>query len=214
MAELRFVPLEVERLSTAARDKRARAFEATMLRRRTVRDFSNRRVPRKLIERALRVATSGPSAQNLQPWVYVVVADKTLKRKIRLAAEEDAKRVIAEGGPRVQRAMASFGSEVQKKQFEVAPWLIVVFAKQVRRPHTYVPHSVGMSCGLLIAALQQMGLSTFVHRAAPEAFLNEMCGRPNDERPFAIIVVGYSATGCLVPVLPRRPFGDMAVFVE
>ena len=110
--------------------------------------------------------------------------------------------------------MASFGAEVQKTQFEIAPWLIVVFARQIRRPRTYVQHGVGMSCGLLIAALQQMGLTTLVHRAAPEAFLNEMCGRPNDERPFAIIVVGYPAKGCLVPVLPRRPFGDMAVFVE
>jgi iodotyrosine deiodinase len=214
MSELRFVPLEVERLSAAAREKRGRTFEATMLRRRTVRDFSNRPVPRKLIERALRIATSGPSAQNLQPWVYVIVSNKALKRKLRLAAEEDAKRLIAIRGPRVQRAMASFGSEVQKRQFEIAPWLIVVFAKQVRRPRTYVPHGVGMSCGLFIAALQQMGLGTLVHRASPEGFLNEMCGRPDDERPFAIIVVGYPARGCLVPVLPRRPFGDMAIFVE
>jgi nitroreductase len=214
MSELRFVPLEVERLSAAARDKRARTFEATMLRRRTVRDFSNRPVPRKLIERSLRIATSGPSAQNLQPWVYVVISDKALKRKIRLAAEEESKRVVTVRGPRAQRRMASFGAEVQKSQFETAPWLIVVFAKQVRRPLTYVPHSVGISCGLLIAALQQMGLATLVHRAAPEAFLNEMCGRPDDERPFAIIVVGYPARGCLVPLLPRRPFGDMAVFIE
>jgi iodotyrosine deiodinase len=209
-----FIPLEVERLSAADREKRGRAFERTMLRRRTVRDFSSRPVPRKLIERALRVATNGPSAQNLQPWVYVVIADKALKRKIRLAAEEESKRMVTTRGPRAQKRMASFGSEVQKTQFETAPWLIVVFAKQFRGPLTYVPHGVGMSCGLLIAALQQMGLATLVHRPAPEAFLNEMCGRPNDERPFAIIVVGYPAKGCLVPVLPRRPFGDMAVFVE
>ncbi len=214
------LPLDFTALPEAEAMARAEAFLELMRRRRTVRDFSPRPVPRALIEAAVLTAASAPSGANQQPWCFACLADPALKRRIREAAEAEERAFYAgRAGTEWLAALAPLGTDAEKPFLELAPWLFVVFAQRwgqdtagQRVKHYYVPESVGIASGLLIAALHNAGLATLTHTPAPMAFLNEICGRPESEKPMMIVVAGYPAPGCQVPAITRKPLDQVAVF--
>ena len=200
---------------------RAVAFEAMMRARRTVRDFSPEPVPRSLIESAIRTAASAPSGANQQPWTFVAIADPAIKARIRVAAEGE-ERAFYEGraGEEWLEALAVLGTDWKKPFLETAPWLVVIFQRRWgvradgrRIKHYYAPESVGIATGFLIAALHRAGLATLTHTPAPMGFLNEICGRPDNEKPTILLVVGRPAAGCRVPAIAKKPLDEVAVFL-
>lgn len=190
---------------------RAEAFLAEMRRRRTVRDFSDRPVPREIIESCLLTAGTAPSGANLQPWHFVVISDRYRKRLIREAAEvEEAEFYAARAGAEWLEALSPLGTDPRKPFLEIAPWLIVIFAQKrtglapgENRKTYYFNESVGIATGLLIAALHHCGLATLTHTPAPMGFLNAICERPSTEKPFLILVVGYPAADARTPRFAR-----------
>jgi nitroreductase len=201
---------------------RAKAFADEMRARRTVRDFSNRPVPRALIEDCLRAAGSAPSGANQQPWHFVAVSDPAVKRRIREAAEAEEREFYAHRAPpEWLEVLAPLGTDEHKPFLEIAPWLIAVFIRRfdrnpdgTRRKHYYTDESVGLATGLLLAAVHHAGLVSLTHTPSPMKFLNDILGRPKDlERPFLLLVVGYPAPGAKVPDIQRKPMEQVASFV-
>jgi nitroreductase len=191
--------------------------------RRSVRDFSERPVPRSMIQHAIASASTAPSGAHKQPWTFVVTGDPEVKRRIREAAEHE-ERENYEGGrlPEHWRTdLEPLGTDWRKPFLEVAPWIVVVFEQRygldddgTRRHHYYVKESVGIACGLFIEAIHRMGLSTLTHTPSPMAFLRTLLGRPQNERPFILFPVGYAADACRVPDLTRKPLDDVMVEVS
>jgi iodotyrosine deiodinase len=201
--------------------RRAAGFLGLMGRRRSVRQFSGRPVPRDLIEDCIRAAGTAPSGANLQPWHFVAVSDPQVKRRIRLAAEREERRFYEERAPRQWLdALAPLGTGPEKPFLEIAPWLIAVFVKRHgagpdprAAKHYYAAESVGIAAGLLVAAVHHAGLASLVHTPAPMGFLNEVLGRPVSERPLLILVVGYPAEDAVVPDIRRKGLEEIATFV-
>jgi iodotyrosine deiodinase len=202
---------------------RAHEFADDMQRRRSVREFSPRPVPRELIEECLRAAVSAPSGANQQPWRFVAVSAPALKRRIREGAEAEEREFYARRAPADWlEALAPLGTDADKPFLEVAPWLIAVFIRRFERradgsklKHYYTDESVGLATGLLLAACQRAGLATLTHTPSPMGFLNDILGRPKDlERPFLLLVVGYPAKSARVPDIARRPLARSAHFIE
>jgi iodotyrosine deiodinase len=188
--------------------QRALAFYEDIARRRSVRDFDTREVPRELIEHCLLAAGTAPSGANQQPWHFVVITDPARKRSIRVAAEKEEREFYAGRAPQEWlEALAPLGTDPNKPFLEDAPVLIAIFAQKygvrddgTRLSHYYVPESVGIASGFLIAALHHAGLATLTHTPSPMGFLSELCGRPPSEKPVILLVVGYPKAGCMVPV--------------
>jgi len=188
--------------------ERARAFHAELSRRRTVRDFSSRPVPREVIEHALRTAGTAPSGANQQPWFFSVITQPEHKRQVREAAEAEERSFYNGRAPQEWLdALSPLGTDPNKPFLEEAPVLIAIFAQKygvrpdgTRFSHYYVPESVGIAAGFLIAALHHAGLATLTHTPNPMGFLNQLCGRPAAEKPVILLVVGYPKAGCQVPV--------------
>jgi nitroreductase len=201
--------------------RRAAEFRAELLRRRTVRQFSNRPVPREVIEDCLRAASSAPSGANMQPWHFAVVSDPEIKRRIREGAEKEEHEFYEHrASPEWLEALAPLGTDEQKPFLETAPYLIAIFVerygvtadgKKVR--HYYAQESVGIATGFLIAAIHHAGLVSLTHTPSPMGFLNEILGRPDSERPFLLLVVGYPAPDALVPDIGRKPLEQIATFI-
>jgi nitroreductase len=215
-------PLEFVAFDEAEMRARAARFEALMDTRRSVRDFSDRPVPRDLIEAAIRTASTAPSGAHMQPWTFVAVSDPALKRSIRIAAEEEEYESYQGGRmpPEWLEALAPIGTDWRKPFLETAPWLVVIFAQAygfhpdgARRTHYYVKESVGISAGMFITALHQMGLVTLTHTPSPMGFLSDLLGRPKSEKPFILFPVGYPAEGACVPALERKSLKEMSVFL-
>jgi len=200
----------------------AEAFLARMRRRRTVRDFSNRPVPREVIERCLLAAGTAPNGANRQPWHFVVVGDPEMKRRIREAAEEEEREFYGGRAPREWLdALEHLGTDERKPFLETAPWLVVIFAESYEvapdgrhLKNYYVTESVGIATGMLVTALHHAGLATLTHTPSPMKFLNRLLDRPENERPFLILVVGHPAEGATVPVITKKPLDRIATFVE
>jgi nitroreductase len=216
--------IPIERLAEYSDEettRRASAFYELMRRRRTVRDFSDRPVPREVIEYALRVAGSAPSGANLQPWHFVAVSDPAVKRRIRAAAEEAERRFYGKQGDREWlKAVAPLGTGPDKPFLETAPWLIAVFeqryglAAEGRRSRHYYPReSVGIAAGMLLTAFHQAGLGVLTYTPSPMGFLSRILRRPANEKPFLVLVVGHPAEHAQVPVLARKPFEEIATFL-
>jgi len=208
-----FVPLDFERLPEAEMLRRAVAFRATCERRRSVRHFSAAPVPLAALEECVRAAGSAPSGAHKQPWTFALVTDPELKRRIRAAAEEE-ERVNYAGRMNAEwrRDLAPLGTDAEKPFLELAPALIVVFRHAWeelpgggRGQNYYTQESVGIACGFLLAALHQAGLATLTHTPSPMGFLAELLGRPDNEKAFLLVPVGYPADGCEVPALARKP---------
>lgn len=219
----RFIPLPgyTEYPAAEMRD-RARGFADEMQQRRTIRDFSDRLVPRALIEDCLRAAGSAPSGANQQPWYFVAVSDPEVKRRIRVAAEAEEREFYAHRAPpEWLEVLQPLGTDASKPFLATAPWLIAVFIRRferladgTKRKHYYTDESVGLATGLLLAAVHHAGLALLTHTPSPMKFLNTILGRPADlERPFLLLVVGYPATGVTVPDIHRKPLGEIASFV-
>jgi iodotyrosine deiodinase len=204
--------------------ERARAFHAELQRRRTVRDFESRAVPREVIEACLLAAGTAPSGANQQPWFFSVVTDAARKRQIRAAAEQEERAFYAGKAPQEWlQALAPLGTDAAKPFLEEAPVLIAIFAQKYgvkpdgsRFSHYYVPESVGIACGMLIAALHHAGLATLTHTPSPMGFLNQICGRPSSEKPVILLVVGYPKPGCQVPVHAgiKKPLAQIAQWLD
>lgn len=201
-----------------ARD-RAAAFRSLMQGRRTVRDFSDRPVPREVVVDCLAAAGSAPSGANRQPWHFVVIEDANLRRRVREAAEAE-ERAFYEGRAPSDwlEALEPFGTDARKPFLETAPVLIAVFAERwgeeggSRVKNYYVQESVGIACGMLIAALHQAGLCTLTHTPSPMGFLSDVLGRPDREKPYLLVVAGHGAEGVAVPDIARKPLEQTVSF--
>jgi len=202
--------------------ERLQAFHDDLNRRRTVREFSDRPVPRDIIETALKAANTAPSGANLQPWHFVVIADSDKKKRIREAAEAEEQAFYHGRAPREWLdALAPLGTDAHKPFLEHAT-LIAIFAQRNGRladgrtvKHYYVQESVGIATGFLIAALHTAGLATLTHTPSPMAFLREICGRPENEKPYILLVCGYPADNCVVPQAGgvRRPLAEAVTWL-
>lgn len=216
-----FIPLQAWReYPPAEMESRAADFFADMQRRRSIRHFSDRDVPRSVIENCLRAAGTAPSGAHQQPWHFVAIHDADLKRQIRTAAE-GAERQFYQSAPEEWiEALAPLGTDAVKPYLEDAPWVIAVFAKRYgvhadgsRKTHYYVGESVGIATGMLLTALHHAGLVTLTHTPSPMAFLSEILGRPGNERPVMLVVAGYPAEHATVPRLERKPLDEIASFL-
>lgn len=221
MEDSRLIPLPAYREHSLAdmRD-RARRFHAELERRRSVRDFSSRAVPREIIDDCLRAAGTAPSGANMQPWHFVVVSGPETKRRIRQAAEAEEREFYERRAPdEWLQALAPLGTDAEKPFLEKAPYLIAVFMQKYgRRPdgsklkHYYPQESVGLACGMLITALHHAGLATLTHTPSPMGFLNEILERPKHERPFLLLVTGYPAKDAKVPDIRRKRLDDFVTY--
>jgi iodotyrosine deiodinase len=218
-SEPRFVALEFQRLPEDEQLRQSREFRGAMRARRTVRHFSTEPVLPELIENAIATAATAPSGAHQQPWTFVVVTDPEVKRAIRVAAEEEERRSYDGRMPdEWLEALRPLGTDWRKPHIEDAPLLVVVFeqayglrADGSKVKHYYVKESVGIAVGLLLASLHVAGLATLTHTPSPMGFLREILGRPENERPYVLIPVGYPAGGCVVPDLERKPLDDVLV---
>jgi nitroreductase len=213
------VPYAVPDLSAAESLARARAFYEGLNQRRTVREFSDRPIPEGVLEQCLLAAGTAPSGAHKQPWRFVVVRDPAVKREIREAAEkEEHDNYEWRMSEAWKRDLEPLGTDEHKPFLEIAPALIVVMALKhgdagPEALHYYVQESVGIACGLLIAALHSAGLATLTHTPSPMGFLQKVLGRPAHERPFVLLPVGYPAEGCQVPDLHRKPLEELSVWL-
>ncbi len=214
---LNFTELTVEQMRRRAHD-----FAAELQRRRSVREFDPRPVPRDIIERCIAAACSAPSGANQQPWRFVAVADPAIKQRIRAAAEIEEREFYGHrASAEWLAALGPLGTDEHKVFLETAPWLIAVFverfgvdAQGAKHKRYYPDESVGIATGMLIAALHHAGLALLTHTPSPMKFLNEILGRPRDlERPFLLLVVGFPAADCRVPDIQRLPFDSVAKFL-
>lgn len=205
--------------------ERAREFTSRMSSRRSVRHFSHEEVPQELVEELIRTAGTAPSGANKQPWRFVAVNDPSIKREIRLAAEEEERQFYEKrANPKWLDDLRHLGTDDHKPFLEDAPWLIVVFRvmkdeepdEQIGATNQvyYVAESVGIAVGLLLAAAQNAGLATLTHTPSPMKFLSRILKRPNHERPFLLIPVGYPADDCLVPDITKKPLSEIMVLNE
>jgi nitroreductase len=216
-----FIPYQTPRLAESEMLRRGREFYQLLNARRSVRQFAADPVPRELIELAITAASTAPSGAHRQPWKFVAVSDPEIKRRIRVAAEEE-ERISYEGGRMSDEwleALRPLGTDWHKEYLEIVPWIVVVFeevhgvnADGTPRKHFYVKESVGIACGLFIAALHAMGLATLTHTPSPMAFLSEILERPANERPFILFPIGYPAADCQVPDLRRKELSEVAVW--
>ena len=218
-----FVPLSgyVE-YTESEMEERAHAFLEELRRRRTVRDFSDRPVPRNVIETCILAAGTAPNGANHQPWHFAVVADPEVKKTIREAAEKEEKEFYSGRAPKEWlKALEPLGTNEEKPFLERAPYLIVIFGESYavgedgnKGKNYYVMESVGIATGMLITAIHRAGLVSLTHTPSPMGFLNEILGRPKNERAFLILVVGYPETDATVPDIEKKPLEQICTFVD
>jgi nitroreductase len=219
------IPLANQPQLTAAEGlARSTQYLEQMSSRRTIRQFSDQPVPKEIIATAVRAAGTAPSGANHQPWHFVCIQDPNIKREIRLAAEAE-ERAFYEGkaGDNWLQDLGPLGTDAQKPFLETAPWLIAIFAERYgvdvdgkKRKNYYISESVGIATGFLISALHTAGLATLTHTPSPMKFLNRILGRPSNERPFILMVVGYAAADAQIPraATVKKAFDEITTFVE
>jgi len=201
--------------------RRSNAFYEDTKRRRSVRDFSDKPVPKKIIENCIKAAGTAPSGANLQPWHFVVVSDPEIKKEIRIAAEEEEKEFYSKRAPKEWlEVLEPLGTDESKPFLETAPYLIAIFYKsydvlpdgnQIKQ--YYAMESTGIATGMLITAIHNAGLVSLTHTPSPMNFLNEILDRPKNERPFLLLVVGYPAEDAKVPDIKKKRLEDIASFI-
>ena len=221
MASHSFRPYRPPRLSPDEMLERARSYHDLMENRRSVRQFSPDPVPKELIELAIATASTSPSGAHRQPWSFVALSAPDIKREIRIAAEAE-ERTSYEGGrmpPEWLEALARLGTDWHKPYLEIVPWIVVVF-EQVHGvapdgqaiKNYYVKESVGIACGLFVAALHNMGLATLTHTPSPMGFLSTILDRPSHEKPYVLFPIGYPADDATVPDLRRKSLDEVATW--
>ena len=214
-----FIDLEFIEVDSETMLSKARSFYEQMDRRRTTRHFSDREVPRELIELAIRTASTAPSGAHLQPWTFVAISNKELKGVIREEAEKEEARFYDERIPEEwEEVLAPLGTDHVKEHITEAPWVIVLFRHSKRErgdafaPTYYSQESCGIAAGLFISAIHNMGLATLPHTPSPMGFLREILQRPNHEHAMLLLPVGYPAEGAKVPDLSRKTLEDVSDF--
>jgi nitroreductase len=215
-----FVPFRTEFIEDFEVCARLQSDCEIALKRRTIRQFCTRPVPRQAIEAAIQIAGTAPSGAHRQPWHFVAIADPGLKSKIRRAAEKEEREFYEKKAPREWiEALAPLGTDFVKNHLTDAPWLIIVFRRDYedlpggeRLKSYYMTESVGIATGFLIQAIHRAGLCSLTHTPAPMTFLRELCGRPANEKPFLILAIGHPSADCQVPDLARKPLDKIAEF--
>ncbi len=218
------IPLpDWQEMTSDAMQAAAAGFLAEVRRRHTVRDFDTRPVPREIIETCVLAAGTAPNGANHQPWHFAVIGDPARKRRIRAAAEAEERAFYGgKAGAEWLAALAPLGTDADKPFLEEAPWLIAVFgarrsrsADGVMRKNYYVPESVSIATGFLILGLHRAGLATLTHTPAPMGFLNEICGRPAEEKPYILLVTGHPKPGATIPLhaTEKKPLAEIASFL-
>lgn len=215
------IPLNFTHLEPDEMVRRAEAFYQDIRQRRSVRDFSAQPVPDVVIQQALLAAGSAPNGANQQPWHFVVVSNPDLKRKIRLAAEEEERTFYRQrASDEWLDALSPLGTDDKKPFLETASHLIVIFLKKFsyddagkKQKNYYTSESVGIATGFLISALHHAGVGTLTHTPSPMKFLNQILDRPVDERPYMILVAGVPAADCEVPFITKKPLQEIATFL-
>lgn len=222
MKETKFVPLSTyHEYPIEEMTRRATVFYLDMRRRRTVRHFSERPVPKEIIEQCLLAAGTAPNGANMQPWHFVVVSDPEIKRQIREGAEAEEREFYnRRASQEWLEALEPFETNENKPFLEVAPYLIAIFEQRLgispaghQIKHYYTHESVGIATGILITAIHQAGLVSLTHTPSPMNFLNKILGRPANERPFLLLVVGYPAEDAQVPEISKKSLGEIATFI-
>ena len=213
-----FHPLQFETdYSESEMLQRATSFYDQIRQRRTVRDYSDKPVPREIIDKCILAAGTAPNGANLQPWHFAVVSSPEIKSKIREAAEEEEREFYNGRAPdEWLQALAPLGTDEHKPFLEIAPYLIVIFSKSHeidsegnRVKNYYANESVGIATGMLITALHHCGLATLTHTPSPMKFLNQILNRPPNERPFLVLVAGYPADDAKVPDITKKPLEEI-----
>jgi len=201
--------------------QRSMLFFEWMNLRRTVRDFSDTEVPEKVIENIISTASTAPSGAHKQPWTFCVVKDPEVKKQIRLAAEAE-ERESYEGRMTVEwlKDLEPIGTDWKKPFLEIAPYLIVVFKRSYeiergnyKHQNYYVTESCGIACGMLLTAIHNAGLVALTHTPSPMNFLSEILKRPENEKPFLLIPVGYPAKECWIPDLKRKSLEEVCIWI-
>lgn len=216
-----FIQLEFEELPADEMLSRARDFYKQMDERRTTRHFSNREVPRELIELAIKTASTAPSGAHLQPWTFVAISNPEVKAQIREAAEAEERKTYSERMPEAwAEVLRPLGTDHVKEHLSDAPWIVVVFRQSKRQrdsgewgPTYYAQESCGIAAGLFIAAIHNMGLTTLTHTPSPMGFLRDILNRPEHEHAMLVMPVGYPDEGAKVPNLGRKSLDEMSEFV-
>ena len=191
---------------------RSQIFFENLSARRTIRDFSDKPIPREVIENCIKTAGTAPSGANMQPWHFVLISDPAIKKQIRIAAEKEEREFYENRAPKEWLdVLAPLGTDDHKPYLETAPWLIAVFMQRFGKlpdgrkvKHYYGLESVGIATGLLITAIHNAGLASLTHTPSPMGFLNEILERPKNERPFLLLVVGHPARDARVPDIKRK----------
>ena len=222
MPKKKFLPLSGYREYPIEEMKqRSLEFCTEMKRRRTVRQFSDRPVPRDIIEDCLCTASTAPSGANMQPWSFVIVSDHAVKRQIRAAAEKVEREFYESDSTQTWvKALDHLGTDQNKPFLKTAPYLIVIFSQIYsflsdgrKKKHYYVTESVGIATGMLIAAVHHAGLASLTYTPSKMRFLNKILSRPSNEKPFMILVVGYPAEDTVVPAIRKKALEDSAIFI-
>jgi len=215
-----FIELNYNELRPEEMIEKSEFFKGLMKKRRSVRVFSEKPVAIEIIKNCVTAASYAPSGANKQPWHFVIVKNKEIKRKIRLAAEKEEKEFYARRAtPRWLEDLEPFGTNEKKEFLETAPFLIVVFEEKYKiqdgdvLKNYYTKESVGIATGILITALHFSNLVTLTHTPSPMNFLNDILNRPDYERPFLIIVTGYPSEKTMVPDISKKPFDEIATIV-
>lgn len=203
---------------------RAAAFRAEIARRHSCRMFAPDPVERDVIADCIAAAGTAPSGANHQPWFFAAIGEPALKARVRAATEAEERAFYAgRAGDEWLGALGPLGTDADKSYLDAAPWLIAIFAQRrggvapgEARKNYYIAESVGIATGFLIAALHHAGLVTLTHTPNPMTFLNAMCGRPADEKPFLLLVVGYPAADAMIPVhaARKKPLAEIATFLD
>lgn len=217
-----FIPLEWNELPEDEMKLRAIELFESMSMRRTTRHFSNRMVPKELIEYAIKCGSTAPSGAHLQPWTFVAVSNQELKEKMREAAEKEERKTYSERMPEAwQEVLEPLGTDAVKEHMTDAPWLVILFrqSKRVREngefgPTYYSTESCGIAAGMFIHAIHNMGLVTLTHTPSPMGFLREILGRPEHEHAMLVLPVGYPAEEAMVPDISRKSLEEISVFFE
>ena len=216
--ENKFIPYKTSNFSTEELIEKSKKYFQKINKRRSVRDFSNRDVPKEVIENIIKTAGSSPSGVHKQPWTFCVISNKELKSKIRkLAEEEEHENYHGRMSDSWKADLKDFGTDHIKEFLEIAPYIIVVFKKVFdldeddnKSQNYYVNESVGIACGFLITAIHQAGLVTLTHTPSPMGFLQKALSRPKNEKAFLLLPVGYPAKDCKVPDLKRKDLNEIS----
>jgi nitroreductase len=216
------IPYYSESFSDEEMVKRSKSFYRWLDQRRSVREFSDKPVPKEVIENIIRSASTAPSGANKQPWTFCAISNPDLKTQIRKAAEiEEKENYKTRMSERWKKDLEPLATDMNKPFLEIAPWLIAVFKKVYeygnegeKHNNYYVNESIGIACGMLISAIHNAGLATLTHTPSPMSFLTKLLNRPDNERPFLLLPVGIPESPAYVPDIKRKGLAELAAFNE